>query len=246
MGRPYGTELSQLATTYAWARKADVAQLSDAISASSSLPLLVIGSGGSLSAAHHAAALHTLESGIASRAITPLEMVRSSIYLGDAGTLFLSAGGTNADILGSFRAVVEREPRSCTVLCFRPGSQLSRLAHEYSFVHVVEMTPPVAKDGFLSTNSLLAFLVLIERAYSAVFGKPDSLPASAKELLTDGFLDQLARECAPLWNRDTTLLLHGIDVSAAAIDFESKFSEAALGNVQVADLRKIGTSPKQL
>ena len=42
---------------------------------------------------------------------------------------------------------------------------------------------------------------------------------------------------APLWVRPTTVVLHGRATRIGAIDLESKFTEAALGHLQVADYR---------
>jgi fructoselysine-6-P-deglycase FrlB-like protein len=242
MGKPYATELEQLHATYAWAATAHIDDLVAAVSATATLPLLAVGSGGSLSAAHHASDLHQECSSLVSKAVTPLELVRSSIYLGAHGVMLLSAGGTNADIIGSLRNVIEREPRRCSVLCFRRGSALSELAAENQFVNLVEMTPPTARDGFLSTNSLLAFAVVLERAYARVFGTGETFSESLEGLFPstpplDGLIAKFRRECRPLWGRDTVLVLHGPGLHAAAVDLESKFSEAALGHVQVADLR---------
>jgi hypothetical protein len=148
----------------------------------------------------------------------------------------------NADIVGSFRNVIEREPRRCSVLCFRRGSALSELAAKHRFVQLVEMAPPTAKDGFLSTNSLLAFAVLLERAYAQVFDTGQVFPELPENLIPSGpplrkLIRQFREQCRPLWSRETVVVLHGSSVYAAAVDLESKFSEAALGHVQVADFR---------
>ncbi|WP_143171137.1 hypothetical protein [[Phormidium ambiguum] IAM M-71] len=52
MGKPYATELQQLAQTYVIAISMDIDRLCVAVAASASLPLLVVGSGGALTAAH--------------------------------------------------------------------------------------------------------------------------------------------------------------------------------------------------
>jgi hypothetical protein len=58
MGKPYATELSRLSDTYAWALETPIESLAAAVSASSHLPLIAVGSGGSFSAAHLACSLH--------------------------------------------------------------------------------------------------------------------------------------------------------------------------------------------
>jgi hypothetical protein len=45
------------------------------------------------------------------------------------------------------------------------------------------------------------------------------------------------REAERLWSRQTLVVLHGPATNAAAVDLESKFTEAALGNLQIADYR---------
>lgn len=47
----------------------------------------------------------------------------------------------------------------------------------------------------------------------------------------------LASCTAPLWSRPTTLVLYGPSTRAGAFDLESKFTEAALSNLQPADYR---------
>jgi hypothetical protein len=123
-------------------------------------------------------------------------------------------------------------------MCFSPGSALSRQARQYSFTELIERDLPSGKDGFLSVNSLFGFAVLILRAYT----KDRTLPSSYFELESGKVggispLPQLRDRLAPLWGKKYLLLIHGSDLRAAAVDMESKFSEAALGAVQVADLR---------
>src|SRR5262249_54539009 len=96
--------------------------------------------------------------------------------------------------------------------------------------------------GYLATNSLLATLLLLIRAYEAAGLLRAALPRTFPALLSqdatlDVFQEQLAVHAAPLWSRRTLVVLHTPATQAAAIDLESRFSEAALGNVQVADYR---------
>src|SRR5262249_52806365 len=47
----------------------------------------------------------------------------------------------------------------------------------------------------------------------------------------------IAGDIRSFWTRQTILVLYGPTTHAAAVDLESKFSEAALGAVQLADFR---------
>jgi len=242
MGKPYATELSRLSDTYSWALEAPIESLVAAVSASSHLPLLAVGSGGSFSAAHLACSLHHHHTGVVSKPVTPLELVSSPIRLRSLSAMILSAGGSNADIISALENAVSREPRRCIVLCLRKGSALSRLAQSYGFADVPELKPPSVKDGFLATNSLLAFAVLLVRAYNCAFSSDERLPRDFDSLLVDrqadrDYIEDLRTRCDLLWKRETLVVLYGQSVATAALDLESKFSEAALGNIQLADFR---------
>lgn len=237
MGRPYNRELEALSDTYAWAMRLPIDELQIAIGDLRSAPLLVVGSGGSLAAASFVASVHEACTGQMSRAATPLDAsnLQSARQL---HVMFLSAGGRNADVRGAFEAVVKLEPLSVVVMCFAPGSPLARQARRSSRTHVFETELPHGKDGFLSVNSLLAFAVLCMRAYAPAGAMPDDLQA-----LESGYADrhlpfeEMRPQLDALWRKKYILLIHGADLHPAAVDMESKFSEAALGALQVADLR---------
>jgi hypothetical protein len=156
--------------------------------------------------------------------------------------LFLSAQGRNKDILGSFRTVIGREPKRLIVLCAKKDSPLAQLAKRYCCVDLVEFDLPSGKDGFLATNSLLAFSVLLCRAYDEIFSGrinfPDEMSAFWGHATTsEQFSADLRQQCIPLWERQTFVVLYGSWTQSAALDIESKFSEAALGSVQISDYR---------
>ena len=121
------------------------------------------------------------------------------------------------------------------------GSPLAILAAKYRFVNLHQFAPPCGKDGFLAVNSLLAFAVLLARSYTATSGPSRaSLPGSFKELVADGSWtapQDVDARCGKLWDRETLIVLHGPSTLTAAIDIESKLTEAALGSVQLADYR---------
>ena len=204
-------------------------------------PLRVIGSGGSLTGAHALAGLHQRYTGHLAAVATPLEAIDESLDAAVAVWL-LSAGGGNADILAAAKALILREPRQIGVLCGREASSLAELCRRHPYVDLLLYPPPTGKDGFLATNSLLVFTTLLTRAYTVEFGSDadwEDVVDRLKPLLRDtaDVLEAWKAATEPLWTRSTTLVLHGPSSRIGAIDLESKFTEAALGHLQIADYR---------
>lgn len=229
MGRAYEQELTELPRSYEWARRVDIAPLARALASAGARPLVAVGSGGSFSAAMLAAFLHERVTGQPARAMTPLEISTTSLDLRGAVVLLMTARGTNTDILDAFSRALAHEPAELIVLTFRANSPLVLRASAFEYVRVPRFDAPVAKDGYLATNSLLAMAVLLARAYS---DEQANLPATFEELLP--FVEGLDEEA---WRRPTIIALHGTATRAAAIDLESKLAEAALANVHVVDFR---------
>ena len=241
MARPYIGEMAKLSETFAWAEEADIRLLRQAVRTAGLSPLRIIGSGGSLTGAHALAGLHQRYTGHLATVATPLEAVEQPLNAAVAVWL-LSAGGGNADILMAAKALIKHEPRQVGVLCGRETSPLADLCRRHPFVDLLLYPPPAGKDGFLATNSLFGFTALLTRAYTAEFGKDADWQDTVdrlKPLLPDATAALEAWEAAtePLWTRSTTLILHGPSTRIGAIDLESKFTEAALGNLQIADYR---------
>lgn len=240
MGRPYSSDLRDLAGTYRWALKAETRHLRRFAAQSCALPLLVVGSGGSFSAAQFVAGLHERYAGKLAKAVTPLEIALSPRSLRDEAVLVLSAGGSNPDALGVFKNLVVREPRQLAVLCVRERTPLDELASQYRYANSIAFQMPSGKDGFLATNSLLATAALSVRAYQETFGERGDLPRSLRGLIREalpGGIREFRSRCLPLWEREYLTVLFGPDAHPAAQDIESKFTEGALGAVQIADYR---------
>jgi fructoselysine-6-P-deglycase FrlB-like protein len=242
MGKPYKSELEALADTYLWAMGLPIDPLTTAVARAAGFPLLAVGSGGSFTAAYFASTLHQNHTGFPSKALTPLEFVSSRFSPRETAVLVLSANGNNVDIVGCFKNATLREPARCLVLCLREGSLLSRAAADFGFVDLIEASAPTRQDGFLATNSLLALVVLLSRAYAQAFFAKHGLPDTLSQLFslgtdTVGWREHLRHLCEPLWQKDTLLVLFSPALQAAALDLESKFSEAALGTTQIADFR---------
>jgi fructoselysine-6-P-deglycase FrlB-like protein len=233
--------MEALPRTYEWAVAAGV----DALAASLrqfDAPLVAVGSGGSFTAAHFVAFLHSLFTGRLARPMTPYELASSPVHLGDLGVFFLSAGGSNPDVLGCFDVAAQRIPKHLGLLSTRPGSPLAELAASVADASIHEFDLPTSKDGFLATNSLFATAVLLVRAYQQGLPNQAKLPECYEDLVHPGeqkeeFLSELESRCSPLWEKSTLVVLYGQASQAAAIDLESKFTEAALGHIQLADYR---------
>ena len=236
MGRSYKKELEELEATFAWALKQEITSLKKAVYSSADLPLLAVASGGAFAAAEFLSQLHLKKFSCVSRAITPLELVSSIPSDRDVSIWLLSASGRNIDIRRSFVHALKQEPRQLTTLCLNPSSPLSREAKKSVWSENLAYIPPSPKDGFLATNSLLAFTMLLGRGYERV-GK--DFPRSLSNLLkgTGQNLDAINAKCSELWRCPYIVVLHGNTTRMAAFDIESRFTEAALGAVQLADFR---------
>lgn len=242
MAKSYVQEMSKLPQTLDWASTVDLAPLEAAVRSAAGLPLRAIGSGGSLSAAHALAYLHRHVARQLSVVETPLEAAAAPVASSHTAWL-LSAGGGNVDILSAFGALAAREGRQVAVLCGRADSPLGTLAAKHPFVDFLSYPPPAGRDGFLATNSLLGFVALLTRAYLTALrdGQDDwaSVLAHVQPLAAPegSIASAWQADCAALWARPTTIVLHGSAARLGAVDLESKFTEAALGNLQTADWR---------
>jgi fructoselysine-6-P-deglycase FrlB-like protein/hydroxymethylpyrimidine pyrophosphatase-like HAD family hydrolase len=196
-----------------------------------------VGSGGSYSAATLAAYLHELHTGYSARALTPLDSALSNLNWAFSAALVLTARGGNPDILGVFRQLAVSEPYGLATLCTRRDSPLADLASRFSGTRVFDFDLPSGKDGFLATNSLLATCVFLARLYKEALGSSTFLPRQFRELLSKERPEMTNGNLESLWNAQTLITLYSPVTRAAAVDLESKFSEAAIGNLQAVDYR---------
>ena len=248
MGKPFISELRQLDATYRAAQSMELSALRTAVSETMRYPLIAIGSGGSLSAAHFVCHLHQLSTGKLARPLTPLGVVSmlddpgSRRSITDTAAICFTAGGSNVDINRAWRYLIDAEPSYLTALCARTESPLAKVAREHTYTRLFDFDLPSKKDGFLATNSLLAFLVLMGRVYGPSIDAGSVLPPDIWGLLPkhddlDSALHNLRSTSSPIFERDYLILLYGAGMEAAACDLESKFTEAALGAVQMSDFR---------
>lgn len=241
MGRPYRDEMTMLAGTFEWACGVDIQPLRQAVRRANHLPLRAFGSGGSLTVAHALADLHGRYTRNLATASTPLVATAQTSDSATAGWL-LSAAGGNTDICSAARALIQREPRHLGVLCGSLDSSLVKLCQKHPFVDLLSYPLPAGRDGFLATNSLLGFTAILSRAYAVEYDSDsDWIDAvdCLKPLLVEGAsaVDSWDASTTELWARPTTLVLHGTATRIAAVDLESRFTEAAIGHIQCSDYR---------
>ena len=240
----YRTELEGLDGVYRAALEMDVTRLCSAVERWVARPMLMVGSGGSFSAATFAAGLHETATGELARAATPLEVI--SMAERDAGLACLSASGRNQDIVTAFRAAATRETEPLCALVLAEGSPLEEVARGFRYVDVLPMPHRLFRDGYLAVASLVGTAVLLVRAYRAVFGRSENeIPGSVGELIQEATsfseVDAIRTEGdRVIHERNYVSVLYSTELVATAVDLESRFVEAALGALHIADLRNFG------
>ena len=228
MGRPYKMELSELAQTYEWAVGCSIQELAKAIQNLKDHPFISIGSGGSLTAAAYWAMVQEKWTGMPSKHGTPLDLLTlpstSNYAIG-----LVSARGSNPDIVKAFESASLGESRGLVSISFAEGSKLDTHGKKCPWAKLVNFRPPIGRDGFLATNSLLSSMVLIHRAYAAAFCNELDLPPKLPEPQTSGTL--------PESPSTTYSILYAGWAAIAAMDIESKLVEGGLADAHYADLR---------
>ncbi len=228
MGKPFDKELLEINETYKWSANTKLDVDSKDLLRMTSFPMLAVGSGGSFSACSYLSLLHQ-EYGNICKSITPLELHSSKNVIRNANVFFLSASGKNSDILFGFNLSIQNEAKNIFSLCMRKNSPLAKLSKNYSASTIIDFNHPSGKDGFLATNSLVSFFVILAR----IFNKFEYRELTFEEI----FLNRMTDFCKSLDKDFTIQVLYGGWGAPIAIDIESKFTEAGLGNILLADFR---------
>jgi len=234
MGRPFNSELEKLQSTYQWAKTQVVDEIRNELLSHYKRPLFIVGSGGSLSACYYIAMLFQ-HHGMMAKAITPLELFYSKEALRASNVLFISASGQNTDVLFGYQTAIGYEPNRIFSLCMKLNSPLAKLARTVSISRHFEFNLPSGKDGFLATNSLIAFFGI---AFKALAKDYDYSKADIN--LNDGFIDDHRDFVSKVTPDYTFTVLHAGWGQCIAIDLESKLAEAALGDILISDYRNFG------
>jgi len=237
----YLNELAKLHKVYEVANRLDPAPLKAAIEGGAVRSAVMLGSGGSYSVASFAAYIHQFRTGRLASASTPLDYM--TLPLRDAAVMCFTASGRNKDICAAFDEAAQREAKPLVGLVMREHSLLHELAERYRYSRIVCASSELFEDGFLAVASLLGSAILILRAYRALIGDTTPLPATFDEFMQSRVnvsVKQLIAHTLPAVHPETTSVLCSSSLRPAATDIESRFVEAALGNIQATDLRNFG------
>ena len=232
MGKPFKNELEILSHTIKWAEEQDIISLSNFLFVENKqLPLVCVGSGGSLSACHYAALLYQRRNGILAQAMTPLQLMYSGreIIRGNK-LLFLSASGKNKDILNAIKYGVRYNETGMMSLTLRKNNPTEELLEQHSKVQRWCEDIPSEKDGFLATNSLVATFTLLNRSFSS--------ETISDKIILDGAYSKSHN--FNLSDIQDFIVLYGAVGEPVAWDIESKLTEAALGAALLSDYRNFG------
>ena len=232
MGKPFKGELKKLSETIRWAEQQDVTRLARFLFAENKqIPLVCIGSGGSLSACHYAVQLYQQCNGVLAQAMTPLQLMYAGHnIIRSSKLLFLSASGKNKDILNAIKYGVKYNEIGMMSLTLRKNNPTEELLEQYPKVLRWCEDIPSEKDGFLATNSLLATFTLLNRSFDGEL-VGDKITFDGTYSKNDEF---------NLANIQNFIVLYGAAGEPVAWDIESKLTEAALGSALLSDYRNFG------
>lgn len=233
MGKPFKGELKKFSETIRWAEQQDVTRLARFLFAENKqIPLVCIGSGGSLSACHYAVQLYQQCNGVLAQAMTPLQlMYAGNNIIRSSKLLFLSASGKNKDILNAIKYGVKYNETGMMSLTLRKNNPTEELLEQYPNVQRWCEDIPSEKDGFLATNSLVAtFTLLCKTAVGSMFHVPCSMFQDLKPETRNLKLNDI----------QNFMVLYGAAGEPVAWDIESKLTEAALGSASLSDYRNFG------
>ncbi|HQT22943.1 MAG: hypothetical protein B7X86_07510 [Sphingobacteriales bacterium 17-39-43] len=233
MGKPFKKELEKVRDTLDWALDQPADEVHDEILHNSKKPLFVVGSGGSLSACSYAVQLYQ-QHGTMAKSVTPLELFYSRSTLRQSNILFISASGKNTDILFGYKTAIGYEPNKVYSLCMKKNSPLAKLASESSITKSFDYNIPSGKDGFLATNSLVAFFGILYKIFNPEVNTTNKLTEDTI------FLNDLQLFISRISPDFTFTTLYGGWGQPIAVDIESKLAEAALADVLISDYRNFG------
>lgn len=235
MGRLFERECAYLNETYREMQNVDISEIEKFLAVDAML--LIVGSGGSFSAAK-AIEYQCDRIGQCAKAITPLQLEEHRNVIYKTKVILLTARGNNQDILKAYRFCEKWEALAILGICMSTKSKLHREFRKNGHQFLWERDMSFGKDGYLSVNSLIAMIVVMSQAIYRYSG--DSFFLLPQEKQIEVSKERIEKYIGlELFEKDTIIVLHGGSTTQVAVDLESKFSEVALGNVQIVDFRNL-------
>ena len=235
MGKPFKSELLHIKDIIEWANIQDVTNLKFFFDIENNLPLICIGSGGSFSACYYSSLLYESKYQIA-KAQTPFDFFSSKNVSNKSKVLFISASGKNNDIQFALDKAIESGAVFLSNLSMKETNPLSVKLNNLSNSYSSNYNIPTGKDGFLATNSLIAFFSLLYLSYNEKKIEINSLLS----LSDQKFHQEIRSFTNEIADRNNITLLYGGWGLPVAYDIESKCTEAALSAVLLTDYRNFG------
>lgn len=233
MGKDFYKEIQGLEQIYNCAMAANVDIVSDFLKSHCQTLFWAVGSGGSYSTATAFEYL-CIKAGWKAHAITPLELSQLGYQIQSGAVLLFTAGGSNNDTKNAYQYISDLEPEGILTCCMRVDAAIKKFQknnlHNYYYEHKM----PVEKDGYLAVESLFSSVILLARAFEAATGNDFFSLPQVRNRKKSYFEQEAIKD---VLRKETVIVLHGGMTTPAAIDLESKFSEASLGNVQLVDFR---------
>lgn len=237
MGKPYSEELDRLSSTFGWAEQQNVDTLRRFLKRWNGDHVLIVGSGGSFSAAatislFRERAFHSPTTPVSPLAcVATLDRLMPHVFL-------LSAEGKNKDILSAAECAAENDLCS-GALTLTTNNPLIDFAAQSGALRVFGLQMTWFKDGYLATNTLVAMVLVFFR----VFFGDTAFTTKLAPFFGEERLRRRRRHFQTYRNAWSSrpgglLVIYSMDAQSFAIDLESKLAEAAIDLVQIADLRQ--------
>lgn len=231
MGRPFNQELEEISGTIEAVSNSNNRKISESLGLvlrASTRTTYFVGSGGSLIACEFLSQLHhsTFNTGFVR---TPYDILSNPNQVYQSHVVVISARGRNKDIINVIEASLRFGCSKISVIILSKGSLIHRKYLNNERISIYEFSALKKKDGFLSVNSIVAFSTIFMHAYGV------EVPVINLDK-TESILDF----CEITKTSDDFFVLHNYWTRIVALDLESKFTEAALGNMKPTDYRNFG------
>lgn len=243
----YEKSLSKLQQTFEWSLMQDISSAREFLLSDKNLPRVFLASGGSLSAAYFAAGL-SLEAGCPAVAMTPYQFIFGPWSKIPSKILLISSSGRNVDIVNALKTSLETKASHIAAITLKNNNHLQTIMHGQKYGKCFSFHL-AASDGFIATNSILAFYALFIRIYKDIDLHLDipQCQVEAREFvntlmhkaynLPTNDMDDYNAAIYKACETDCFYVLYSPETRPIAIDLESRFVEGAVGCIICSDYR---------